>query len=113
LLRIKSTRWRRARTQTVELTIVCPTGLCIVPGIASDELASFSREELNAEGYMRWSVFHHLDGGWQWECADEHGNIVASGKGFKTHAECVEDAMRHGYIPGGSDNGTPDKAGSI
>jgi hypothetical protein len=46
---------------------------------------------------MRWSVFHHLDGGWQWECFDEHGNIQAHAKGFASRIECVTDAMRHGY----------------
>jgi hypothetical protein len=46
---------------------------------------------------MRWNLFHQLEDGWQWECIDDDGEIEARAYGFATHAECMADAVRHGY----------------
>jgi hypothetical protein len=45
---------------------------------------------------MHWNLFHQIDGGWQWEYIDD-GEVQASGRGFATHAECMADAVTHGY----------------
>jgi hypothetical protein len=46
---------------------------------------------------MRWNVFHEVDGGWQWECTNPAGEVQARRRGFYTYAECMADAVRHGY----------------
>ncbi|MGZ5095635.1 MAG: hypothetical protein ACXWCY_32605 [Burkholderiales bacterium] len=46
---------------------------------------------------MRWNVFHEVDGGWQWECINPSGEVEARRRGFYTHAECMADAVKHGY----------------
>jgi hypothetical protein len=45
-----------------------------------------------------WDFLQRYDESWIWRCADRH-HVTESARNFAALEECVEDAVRHGYVP--------------
>ena len=46
---------------------------------------------------MNWDFLQRYDESWIWRCVDRH-EVTESARNFAAFDECVEDAVRHGYV---------------
>ncbi|HVY06917.1 MAG TPA: hypothetical protein VHB46_13155 [Burkholderiales bacterium] len=46
-----------------------------------------------------WVFYKDNAGRWRWSTMDENLENNDSAGGFKSAAECLKDAERHGYVP--------------
>ena len=46
---------------------------------------------------MDWDFLQRYDESWIWRCADRH-RVTESTRNFAARDECIEDAVRHGYV---------------
>ena len=51
-----------------------------------------------ASAGSRWYFYENVSGGWQWDCVDPSGALIAQAPcPFESRTACVSDAKRHGY----------------
>ena len=50
------------------------------------------------EGGLIWDFLQRYDESWIWRCADRR-QVTESARNFAALEECMEDAVRHGYVP--------------
>lgn len=53
---------------------------------------------MSADRRTRWSFGYTTTDAWVWRCVCPDRNTSASGQSFKSLAECLTDAMAHGYV---------------
>lgn len=51
----------------------------------------------------QWQFIQSADGYWHWQHSNEAHATRLSGAGFPTRADCVANAIYHGYVPRSSD----------
>jgi hypothetical protein len=47
----------------------------------------------------QWLFFQQPDGGWHWRHTNGFGASRESALGFRNRADCVANAIYHGYVP--------------
>lgn len=47
---------------------------------------------------MSWDFLQRYDESWIWRRADRNA-VTESSRNFAHYEECIEDAVRHGYVP--------------
>jgi hypothetical protein len=57
-----------------------------------------SQNEFKGERELIWDFLQRYDESWIWRCEDRH-QASESTRNFAALEECVEDAVRHGYVP--------------
>lgn len=51
------------------------------------------------ERRTRWSFAYHADNTWYWQARFANGGLERAEVKLETLADCLTDAMSHGYIP--------------
>jgi hypothetical protein len=55
-------------------------------------------ENTHTERRTRWSFAYHGDNTWYWQVKRADGALQRSESRLETLAECLTDAMAHGYV---------------
>ena len=62
------------------------------------ERARITRNEEPKGDVLIWDFLQRYDESWIWRCADRH-HVTESARNVALLEECMDDAMRHGYVP--------------
>ena len=54
---------------------------------------------MSADRRTRWSFSYTTTDAWIWRFVCPERDTSSSGRSFKSLAECLTDAMAHGYVP--------------
>ena len=97
---------RRSRCKRISFCAAQSFSIDLLTGLRHDAKKIRTRHERRdirageqpKGGVLIWDFLQRYDESWIWRCADRR-QVTESARNFAALEECVDDAIRHGYVP--------------